>query len=61
MVLTLERAGLFDDSPESLAASKCWLLPSCSQSYVDPISQGGANGGDPAEIIQHSVVMDHAV
>ena len=30
--------GWFDDSPESLVASKCWLLPSCSRSYVDPIS-----------------------
>jgi hypothetical protein len=27
----------FDDSPESLVASKCWSLPSCSRSYVDPI------------------------
>jgi len=30
--------GWFDDSLESLAASKCWLLPSCSRSYVDSIS-----------------------
>jgi hypothetical protein len=28
----------FDDSLESLAASKCWLLPSCSRFYVDSIS-----------------------
>jgi hypothetical protein len=38
MVLTLERTGLIDESPESLAASTCWLLPNCSRSYVDPIS-----------------------
>jgi len=36
-LLSNER-GWFDDSPESLAASKCWSLPSCSRSYVDPIS-----------------------
>jgi hypothetical protein len=32
--------GWFDDNPESLAASKCWLLRSCSRSYVDLISTG---------------------
>jgi putative transposase len=37
-VRELMQRGWFDDSPESLAASKCLSLPSCSRSYVDPIS-----------------------
>jgi hypothetical protein len=31
----------FDDSPESLVASKCWLLLNYSRFYVEPFGVSG--------------------
>ena len=45
----LREAGLVRQQPESLAASKCWSLPSCSRSYVDPMTTDQNRWGKAAE------------